>query len=137
MLRVGDRHAAVHGAVFALEARQFERLHAFEGGGYECVSVKLELHERTVSAWTYRALPAYHAPSLQPFDWYLALVLAGAEEHGLPPAYRASLARVPSVADADTERARHHLGLIYRPRARDDAGGDGIAAGVNPPGGAR
>ena len=63
-------------------------------------------------ASTYVAMPDAIAPGLAPFDWYVDLVLAGAEFHGFPDAYRAALAAQCSIPDPDSARAAMHAALL-------------------------
>ncbi|MEM7019016.1 MAG: gamma-glutamylcyclotransferase [Pseudomonadota bacterium] len=42
-----------------------------------------------------------------PYDWYKALVLAGAELHKFPEAYIEQIRQIPTLADADPERVAH------------------------------
>lgn len=49
---------------------------------------------------------------LQPFDWYLALVVDGSEEHGLPMAYRSRLQATASCTDPDAVRREANLALL-------------------------
>lgn len=114
-------HALVQGALFELRESQLEHLHEFEGAGYVSLQVQLTLDGLPVMARTYQALPQHTDASLQPFDWYLALVIAGAEEHGLPADYLATLQRVSSLSDPDTARAGHHFALIEAVQARANA----------------
>ena len=102
----------VHGALFLLEPAQLQRLHDFEGAGYECVCVGVRLGSDVLEARTYRALPAHVDPGLLPFDWYLDLVRAGAEQLGLPARYRSQLASIRATPDPDTERAARHRALL-------------------------
>ena len=44
-------------------------------------------------------------PSLRPYHWYKALVIAGAREHGLPVGYRSRLELVVTVSDLKPARA--------------------------------
>ena len=44
-------------------------------------------------------------PSLRPYHWYKALVIAGAREHGLPAGYRSRLELVVTVSDHKPTRA--------------------------------
>jgi hypothetical protein len=48
------------------------------------------------SAWSY--VSSRVDPALRPARWYLEAVLAGAREQGLPAAWIAALARVPTGA---------------------------------------
>lgn len=105
----------VHGALFALDPSQLERLHGFEGRGYECVRLTVGLGARSLPALTYRALPQHTDASLLPFDWYLALVQAGAEEHALPAGYCDGLRRLRANPDPDQARAAAHRALLSQP----------------------
>lgn len=50
-------------------------------------------------AISYQALPQAMDHSLQPFDWYLELVLAGARQHGLTGDYLARLQQQAAMLD--------------------------------------
>ncbi len=63
------------------------------------------------TASTYIAEAETCRPGLQPFDWYVGLMLAGAREHGLDPGYIGMLAAVEAVADPDVERATLMINL--------------------------
>jgi gamma-glutamylcyclotransferase len=47
-----------------------------------------------------------------PYDWYKALVIAGAREHGLPADYIAALAAAPAKPDPDKIRAARNLAAL-------------------------
>ncbi len=55
-------------------------------------------------ASTYRALPEACDAGLLPFDWYLALTLAGAHQHALPAPYIRWLSRQQLTKDPDPSR---------------------------------
>lgn len=46
--------------------------------------------------------------SLRPYDWYKALVLAGAREQKLPPEYVVGIENVGAIKDPDTARDKRH-----------------------------
>ncbi|WP_180899321.1 gamma-glutamylcyclotransferase family protein [Martelella soudanensis] len=99
----------VFGVVFTLDPRELDLLDAFEGKGkgYDRIdncALRLLKNDATVSACTYKAPPAFCDPALIPFDWYHALVIAGARQHGLPEDYVARLAAAPRRADSDRFR---------------------------------
>ena len=50
--------------------------------------------------------------SAVPYDWYKAFALAGAKEHGLPPAYIAALEAAPPKVDLDANRAATSAALL-------------------------
>lgn len=106
----------VYGAVYALSAADKTRLDIIEGvgAGYECIEVELPGSDR---ASTYVAMPQARSPGLAPFEWYLQLVVAGADFHGFPAAYRAGLVARHAVPDPDPARAAEHARLAADLRA--------------------
>lgn len=97
--------AVSHGVVYDLPAGEVASLDAFEGVGkgydrHDAVAVVMG--DRPVEACTYVATDPREGQ--RPFDWYLALILAGALEHGLPPDTHASFRRHPWDTDAEHER---------------------------------
>ena len=101
----------VHGAVYALQADDKRTLDAIEGlgAGYDEREVWLAGHG---AAWTYMAAPDAIDGALPPFDWYLALVRAGARFHRFPADCLARLDRIQAVADPDRARADTHARLL-------------------------
>jgi len=51
-------------------------------------------------------------PSLRPYHWYKAFVIAGATEHGLPAVYVAGIRDVPSQQDPDAARRARREALL-------------------------
>jgi gamma-glutamylcyclotransferase len=97
--------ACLHGALYALPAGALQRLGA-AGAGYREERVRIETAWGTVEARTWRAAPEDVAEGLRPWDWYLALIRAGAELLGLPDEYRRWLDGVAVTEDPDSDRAR-------------------------------
>ncbi|MFV0410119.1 MAG: hypothetical protein ACK5LJ_10625 [Paracoccus sp. (in: a-proteobacteria)] len=64
-----------------------------------------------VEAFAYIAPPAFRDPNLPVFGWYLALVLAGARECGLPADWIARLAGQVAIPDPDQQRPRRQEAL--------------------------
>lgn len=89
--------SSVWGVLYAIEPAGWEALDRHEGGyarvAVEAVGEEGELH----AAATYVA-QVFTADAV-PFDWYQKLVIEGAREHGLPPAYLAALESVPRRPD--------------------------------------
>ena len=73
------------------------------GHGYVEIEVHVLLDGNSVIAKAYQATATDE--SLTPYGWYKALVIAGAQEHGLPQDYIEQLKLVVSTDDPD--RARH------------------------------
>ena len=65
-----------------------------------------------LSVKTYFALDACTFRDLVPFDWYLALMVAGAVEHELPATVIASYRNTPFLVDRDETRRAHALRIL-------------------------
>jgi len=93
------------GIVYELSSDDLGKLDAFEGPGYRrqedfvvtCVETAQEL--RTC---TYVAIE--RAPGLRPYDWYLALVLAGLACHDIDPSYAKALRMTRFDTDEESSR---------------------------------
>ena len=90
------------GVLFEIPKAQLGALDRAEGAGtgYErCNSypVRQSGSDEIVQAVTYLATSP--KTNLKPYDWYLALVVAGALQHGLADGYRAQLRHEPYVRD--------------------------------------
>lgn len=84
----------VHGVVYDLEDGGLETLRGFESG-YDVIEVEVELLgelPRRVSASAFVARPDRRTKA-PPSRSYVALILQGFEEHGLPPEARAEVER--------------------------------------------
>jgi len=104
----------VHGVLFDIDQDGVSMLDAAEnrGHGYERQAVSVTTEDQTVQAFAYIAQPAYVDNTLQPYDWYRRLVVAGAHQHGLPTAYRQQVAAVSGMPDPDAARRRTHRSLL-------------------------
>lgn len=56
-------------------------------------------------ASAYLASPDACRQDLRPFDWYVGLIRAGAQEHGLDPQYIAKLTAVDTCRDSNLQRS--------------------------------
>lgn len=101
---------AAEGVVFELSEAELATLDAIEGvgKGYDRCAVAVDLRAERVGAVTYIATDPQ--PGLVPFDWYLALVLAGAAEHGLG-GVRAAMAHQVHSPDPDPARPGHVMAI--------------------------
>lgn len=105
----------VYGVVYSLRPAEKAALDAVEGPGYE-VAERVVIHaggQRPV--FLYRARPETLDPALRPYDWYHALVVAGARHHRLPAAYVEALAAISAEPDPDPERAALVRTLLETP----------------------
>jgi len=103
--------ACVHGAVYALDAADKLALDDIEGVGTGYASVEVDL-PGFGTASTYVALPGAVDDALQPFDWYLAHVVAGARFQRFPADYLAALGAVVARPDPDPTRAHAQAQLL-------------------------
>jgi hypothetical protein len=111
----------IFGVVFDLADADLLGLDSFEGvgNGYDRKDdflIQIMGSDEPIKAVTYLANPASIDRALQPFDWYLALVIAGARQHALPPAYVGILESTPARRDPKGKRPSRleALGLLDR-----------------------
>ena len=109
--RSADRVWGVLFEIAEIDRPQLDRAEGL-GNGYEHKQVSVQATEGLVVAGAYFA--THIDASLQPYDWYLAFVLHGAREHGLPQSYLNELSRVEAVIDADADRRESNLALLRR-----------------------
>jgi gamma-glutamylcyclotransferase len=98
-----------YGVLFTLQRDDLAKLDQAEGlgFGYDRIDdfiVKRLVDDELVKAKTYLAPPTYLDGGLIPFDWYLGLVVAGAEQNGLPDCYVRDLRAVSSIIDPQLDR---------------------------------
>ena len=96
--------AALPGALYLVNEPDLQLLGA-AGAGYRMAQIRVESAEGPVQAVTWIAEPAEVADGLLPWDWYVALIRAGAALLELPAAHRRWLETVPTAADPDAARA--------------------------------
>jgi hypothetical protein len=111
-----EEGAAVYGVVFDVDPTELDALDEAEqrGRGYKRRNVRLQGPSSTVEAFAYVAQPAYIDDALLPYDWYRALVVAGARQHSLPAPYIAQLGAVRSYPDPNDARRRRHQALLQK-----------------------
>jgi len=93
------------GMVYRIASADSEALDDAEGRSYErreCFPVICLSTGETIQACTYIA--RREQADLKPYDWYLALILAGLREHGLYEEYGAPFLDVLFDTDSDTYR---------------------------------
>lgn len=116
VLHTGRDSDIVHGVLFELDAERLERLHAAEGPAYAFLELDVYTMNTRYPAAIYRGQPEWLDETLVPFDWYLAFVLGGAREHGLPDEHLRRLEAIGAEPDHDAERAaRNARTLRHRP----------------------
>lgn len=84
--RPGD---VVWGVIYELDADELERLDAIEGGYRRVMVTVADEADHPRRCWTYTSGRLTSDERL--LDWYRALIVTGATEHGLPRSYVARL----------------------------------------------
>lgn len=102
---------AVEGVLWLIPEGELEALDRLEGVGvgYERWQVAVQENGDTREALTYRATQT--KIGLLPYDWYLALVVAGAQQQRLSPAVVEGLRLAPSQRDTDFQRKQRQEAL--------------------------
>lgn len=102
----------VYGVIFEIDCTEKPELDRLEGlgHGYREELVDVVTADGTRKAQAYVATEKNSA--LRPYDWYKALVIAGALEHGLPPTYVDSLNTTDSRPDPDDRRRERNEALL-------------------------
>ena len=106
-----DSEQRVVGVLYRMQRHEKPILDRIEGDGFDYVSRPVEVlaDRRRVTAFTY--YPTERGCQL-PYDWYKALVLAGAQQNDFPPQYLALIAATACRVDPDEQRRQQHLALI-------------------------
>lgn len=104
--------ACVWGVVYEIALPEKPKLDEAEGlgNGYEERTVRVETRDGSMEAHLYYATNIDGVAL--PYDWYKALVVAGARQNGLPADYIAVLESAPSKPDANAQRARKNAALL-------------------------
>lgn len=100
-------------AISEISARDKLALDRIEGLGDGYAEVSLHIPPFGDCA-SYVAQESHVDYALRPYDWYQALVLAGARFHGFPDDYVARIGSVPAMPDPDAERSARHWALARR-----------------------
>jgi gamma-glutamylcyclotransferase len=103
LVKTTAENARAYGVVFHLSNEQLGTLDTFEGVGkgysrQDDFRVEVGSNAEPLTVSTYIGMDDHFDPELQPYDWYLDLVVAGAEQNGLPDDYVAALRATPSRA---------------------------------------
>ena len=93
----------VWGVLYEFDASQKADLDKHEGPHYRAQEVVVSTLSGDETAWAYMAEPHRRDPSKVPYDWYLALIVAGARQGGLPEAYIQALEATTFHVHGDEE----------------------------------
>ncbi len=115
--RTDARGAIVYGVLFEIDVSERAILDRFEGypNGYRrddhfIVETADDMNRLEVS--TYIAADNAIDEGLKPFDWYLALIIAGVVQHKLPDNYLEALMNIECVRDPDRDSRRTAFKLL-------------------------
>ena len=102
----------VYGVVYQLDPLEKPQLDRAESLGYGYAQTRVEVvtPQGAMAAWTYYALRIDN--TLQPYDWYKAFLVHGAQENHLPNHYLTSLAALKSITDPNPVRRQQNLDLL-------------------------
>ena len=101
----------VHFAIFDVSAEDKLVLDKIEGlgNGYSDISLDIPRYGKCTS---YVAQGSYIDDSLRPYDWYKALVLAGARFHGFPDDYLQRIESTRTSEDPDPVRRGNQWEIV-------------------------
>lgn len=106
-----DPKSMAYGTVYELSSESKQRLDAIEGVGQGYRDTRIVLPEFG-EAWVYLAEPTHIDEVLQPYDWYHAFVLRGAELNQFPSAYIDQIRRVHTNQDPDENRRTDNQSIL-------------------------
>ena len=93
----------VWGVLYEFDASQKADLDRHEGPHYQAQEIVVSTTDGDQAAWAYMAEPHRRDPSKVPYDWYLALIIAGARQGGLPESYIQTLEATPFHVHGDED----------------------------------
>lgn len=108
MASAGDE---VWGVLYEFDASQKADLDRHEGGHYQAREVVVSTPFGDKTAWAYMAQVHRRDPSKMPYDWYVALIVAGARRGGLPETYIQTLEATIFDVDGMEDRATRQQAL--------------------------
>jgi len=112
MYLTGNNSDSVIGAIYSMQVNEKALLDQFEGPGYRCESMRLEIAGEARDCFVYIAEDSHIDDDLVPHCWYKNIVLLGAEFHNLPESYLEQIRQVKAATDPDEGRHRMHYELI-------------------------
>lgn len=104
VVQTNDANHVVYGVFYEIPMSEKPALDQAEGlgYGYEAKKVRVAFNGAICEASIYYATEI--DPSLKPYTWYKALVVAGAKEHGLLSKYIERLEATDAIEDPDRQR---------------------------------
>jgi gamma-glutamylcyclotransferase len=116
-LKTDNLGDVVYGVVYHVADKEMlllDKEEDVERGGYSRTRVNIDMlnGSRELLVACYFANPKFIDDSLPPFEWYKALVVAGARQHNLPKEYVQILCKPLDIYDTDKERTEKALDLL-------------------------
>lgn len=110
--RMNDAPSVVHGVLYELPLGEKAVLDRVEGlgHGYDETNAEVLFKGGHLVAAMYQATDI--DPSLKPYSWYKAFVVAGAKQHSLPREYVGQLVATDAVEDPNRERHDRNRQLL-------------------------
>jgi hypothetical protein len=101
------------GVIYEIAEADIPDLDRFEGLGHGYTRMDdfavTSMAGESISCFTY--MPVRHDPSLKPFDWYLALCIAGAHEHGFDDGVVGRFRKTPHQPDGVIDHPARTAGI--------------------------
>jgi gamma-glutamylcyclotransferase len=112
VVQANDPTEVVYGVLYEIPLGERPALDRTEGlgDGYEVKNTEVAFKGAPRMASIYYATDI--DPSLKPYTWYKAIVVAGAKEHNLPGTYIERLVAVDAAEDPDRERHDRNWKLL-------------------------
>ncbi len=101
----------VWGVLYEFDASQKADLKEQEGRHYQAHEVVVSTTDGNQAAWAYMAQPHRRDPVKVPYDWYLALIIAGSRQGGLPEAYIQAVEVTAFDVDCEEDRTARQEAL--------------------------
>lgn len=129
----GQDSDVVHGVIFDVPEDQIRKLDRFEGVGcgYTKKVYRFLTEGGEHDVLMYVADPDYIDDVLVPYEWYLDLVLAGAEQNKLPRDYISALRAIPFTVDPKPNRQTRREALSAIEKYRESIRGAAPTAGTD------
>lgn len=104
----------LYGAIYELDDAGKSLLDQFEdlGGAYEIAYAIADAGHGSSEVFLYVGNRERVADNLPPYDWYRALILAGARQHNLSAGFVRMLQACATTRDPDSDRAAANWNLI-------------------------
>jgi gamma-glutamylcyclotransferase len=121
---VPDPAATVLGVLYEITPADLEHIDLTEGvliDNYRRIEIAVTPLDAPAAVTAFTLTSDRRDPTLRPSERYMGLLIAGAEEHGLPADWVAFLRAVPTCVESEeAARFRPHLDLAMRRRRDSD-----------------